>query len=161
MVGVARQTISKWELGETAPDIKQAKILAQIFNISLDELTDNDVKELLIEKVSNTERLAGIVIKILKVMGILIIVWILFFVLSIAVFSFARKNVTAKSELTYITLEDYIGETKCSVEVGEDGTFKCSGLNSEIEKEIRELVNFDDLEETEENILEYFAKLKE
>ena len=24
-VGVARQTISKWELGETAPDLKQAK----------------------------------------------------------------------------------------------------------------------------------------
>lgn len=30
-IGVARQTISKWELGETSPDIKQAKQLAQIF----------------------------------------------------------------------------------------------------------------------------------
>ena len=30
-VGVSRQTISKWELGETSPDIKQAKILADIF----------------------------------------------------------------------------------------------------------------------------------
>lgn len=41
-VGVARQTISKWELGETAPDIKQAQMLSQIFNVSLDELLGND-----------------------------------------------------------------------------------------------------------------------
>lgn len=44
-VGVARQTISKWELGETAPDIKQAQMLSQVFNVSLDELVDNDTKE--------------------------------------------------------------------------------------------------------------------
>lgn len=42
-VGVSRQTISKWELGETAPDIKQAEILSQIFNVSLDELVGNDI----------------------------------------------------------------------------------------------------------------------
>ena len=66
-VGVTRQTISKWELEETTPDINQAKKLSMIFNISLDELVNNDVNSILIEKVSNTERLAGIIIKILKV----------------------------------------------------------------------------------------------
>lgn len=35
-VGVTRQTISKWELEETTPDINQAKKLSMIFNISLD-----------------------------------------------------------------------------------------------------------------------------
>ncbi len=44
-VGVARQTISKWELGETAPDIRQAQILSQIFSVSLDELLGNDTKK--------------------------------------------------------------------------------------------------------------------
>ena len=34
-VGVSRQTISKWELGETAPDIKQAQILSQISCVTL------------------------------------------------------------------------------------------------------------------------------
>ena len=43
-VGVARQTISKWELGETAPDIKQAQALSQIFDVRLDELFGNDLK---------------------------------------------------------------------------------------------------------------------
>ena len=44
-VGVARQTISKWELGETTPDIKQAQTLSQIFNVSLDELLGNGARE--------------------------------------------------------------------------------------------------------------------
>ncbi len=73
-VGVARQTISKWELGETSPDLKQSKELSKIFNVSLDELTDNDIKDVLVEKTSNTEKLAGIILKLIKVIVILIIV---------------------------------------------------------------------------------------
>ena len=73
-VGVARQTISKWELGETSPDLKQSKELSKIFNVSLDELTDNDIKDVLVAKTSNTEKLAGIILKLMKVIVILIIV---------------------------------------------------------------------------------------
>ena len=54
-VNVTRQTISKWELGETCPDIKQAKELSKIFSISLDEMVGNDISEVVVEKVSNTE----------------------------------------------------------------------------------------------------------
>lgn len=73
-VGVARQTISKWELGETSPDLKQAKELSNILKVSLDELTDNDIKDVLVEKTSNTEKLAGLILKLIRVMIILIIV---------------------------------------------------------------------------------------
>ena len=31
-VGVARQTISKWEIGDTTPDINQVKIISKISN---------------------------------------------------------------------------------------------------------------------------------
>ena len=65
-VGVARQTISKWELGETSPDLKQAKELSKIFNVSMDELVDNDVRDILVKKTSNTEKLAGIILKLMK-----------------------------------------------------------------------------------------------
>lgn len=47
-IGVSRQTISKWELNETTPDLKQAIKLAEIFKISLNELTleqNNKLKE--------------------------------------------------------------------------------------------------------------------
>ena len=72
-VGVARQTISKWELGETSPDLKESKELSKIFNVSLDELTDNDIKNVLVEKTSNTEKLAGLILKLMKFMIIFII----------------------------------------------------------------------------------------
>lgn len=47
-LGVSRQTISKWETGETLPDIRQSKKLAVLYNLSLDELIefDIDIKEI-------------------------------------------------------------------------------------------------------------------
>lgn len=47
-LGVSRQTISKWELDETLPDICQSKKLANLYGLSLDELIefDIDVKEI-------------------------------------------------------------------------------------------------------------------
>ena len=40
---VSRQTISKWELGKTIPDIYQSKKLANLYNLSLDELIEFDI----------------------------------------------------------------------------------------------------------------------
>lgn len=97
---VARQTISKWELGETSPDLSQAKQLSQFFNISLDELTDNDIKEVLVTKISNTERLAGIIINILKVFGILLLILviiIIFIIISKNYFEVHQNNIVADS----------------------------------------------------------------
>jgi len=36
-LGVSRQTISKWEVDETLPDIRQSKNLAVLYGLSLDE----------------------------------------------------------------------------------------------------------------------------
>mgnify|MGYP003431248728 CR=1 FL=1 len=69
-LNVTRQTISKWELNETTPDIKQAKELSKISKVSLDELTDNDISNIVVQKVSNTEKLAGLVLKVSKWLGI-------------------------------------------------------------------------------------------
>ena len=85
-VGVARQTISKWEIGDTTHDINQVKIISKIFNISIDELVDNDINNVIVEKVSNTEKLAGITIKILKVFGIMLIVFITLIFLFVIIF---------------------------------------------------------------------------
>ena len=106
---VARQTISKWELGETAPDISQAKKLSQIFAISLDELTNNDIKDILINKVSNTERLAGIIIKVLKLISILIVITIISSILVIICrkyFEVNPNNMVADSFGVYCYVDD-------------------------------------------------------
>ena len=92
-IGVARQTISKWELGETSPDLKQSKELSKVFNVSLDELTDNDIKEVLVEKTSNTEKLAGLTLKLIKfIVVFIIVVPILLIVLKIAIKNINEKN---------------------------------------------------------------------
>ena len=44
-LGVSRQTISKWETGETLPDIHQSKRLAVLYHITLDELVEYDFDE--------------------------------------------------------------------------------------------------------------------
>ena len=47
-LGVSRQTISKWETGETLPDIRQSKQMSILYHVSLDDLIefDMDVKEI-------------------------------------------------------------------------------------------------------------------
>lgn len=42
-LGVSRQTVSKWETGETVPDIRQSKKMALLYHVSLDELIDFDI----------------------------------------------------------------------------------------------------------------------
>ena len=55
-LGVSRQTVSKWELNETLPDIRQAKSMATLYGLTLDELIewDADMQEIqeIIEKTS-------------------------------------------------------------------------------------------------------------
>ena len=43
-LGISRQTVSKWELGETLPDIQQAKKLSTLYHITLDELVEPDLQ---------------------------------------------------------------------------------------------------------------------
>ena len=41
-VGITRQAYAKWEQGLTTPDIEKAAMLADVYGISLDELTGKD-----------------------------------------------------------------------------------------------------------------------
>ena len=89
-LGVTRQTISKWELNETTPDIKQAKELSKIFKISLDELTNNDINNLVIEKISNTEKLAGLVLRVSKYIGICFLITLVIDIITFIIFWFIK-----------------------------------------------------------------------
>ncbi len=132
-VGVSRQTISKWELGETSPDLEEAKKLSKIFNVSLDELVDNDIKELLTEKVSNTEKLAGLILKIIKIFSIGALVLFIVLIALWGVLMYKRKNESGRIiEKTIIcTLHDeeysmgfrFYEETGNIIEAGGDGYF--------------------------------------
>lgn len=104
-LNVTRQTISNWELGQTVPDIFQAKEISKIFNISLDELMDNDIKNILVEKVTNTEKMANTTIRIFKFLSF-IIICILLIVISLNLF-FVIKN---RKETTELQKEQQVQE---------------------------------------------------
>ena len=42
MLSVSRQAVSKWELGQSTPDIETLRKIKQLFNVSYDELLEED-----------------------------------------------------------------------------------------------------------------------
>ena len=162
-VGVSRQTISKWELGETAPDIKQAQVLSQVFSVSLDELTGNDTKEVIYKKVSNTEKLAGLIIKVIKIWGIVILACLIVAVVGIVLFGFVRGegSVEFENNVEKVTFTEVVGEETYIITIGSDGYFEGIGMSDEIKEELMELIVVGDLPTSEDNITDYFIKLRE
>lgn len=55
-LGVSRQTISKWELDVTLPDIQQSKRLSNLYHLTLDELIDFDIDVREIEQIIERTR---------------------------------------------------------------------------------------------------------
>ena len=158
-VGVTRQTISNWELGETSPNPEQLKLLSKVLNVSVDELLDNDQKSVLMQKVNNTEKLSKTIINILKVIGVLFLLMIIILVLNVVIFTYNNSSGNTY-ERTVLSMEETIGENTYIIEIGSDGMFDCYINPSKIKDELFSLVNFDDLGTTEKNIHEYFNKLR-
>lgn len=44
-IGVTRQAVAKWEAGETVPDLDKCKMLAEVFEVSLDDLANYEPEE--------------------------------------------------------------------------------------------------------------------
>lgn len=82
-VNVTRQTISNWELEETAPNPEQLKLLSKALNVSVDDLIDNDLQNVVLSKVKMTEKQTRTIKKILKVF---LIGFIIFLVIDIIAF---------------------------------------------------------------------------
>lgn len=44
-LGISRQTLSKYETGESVPDIEKCKVIADYFEVSIDDLINHSEKE--------------------------------------------------------------------------------------------------------------------
>ena len=77
IIGVTRQTISNWELEETAPNPEQLKLLSKAFNVSADYLLNNDIQNIIVKKVSDTEIVVNAIMKVLKVIGIAFVAFVI------------------------------------------------------------------------------------
>ena len=45
IAGVSRQAVAKWESGETVPDLEKCRLLAEAFEVSLDDLANFEPEE--------------------------------------------------------------------------------------------------------------------
>ena len=158
LLNVTRQTISKWELDETSPDIKQSKEISKLFNISLDELVDNNIQDVLIEKVSNTEKLAGIVIQILKVIGSLLLIWILLCIIAFIFFTAFKKEPAISSHVKEATISCSIEKNDYLISIGSDGYFNCSNCDSKMQEYLWDIIDWSNIDRSVENIDKYFIK---
>ena len=103
MLNVARQTISKWELGETTPEMDKLIKMSEVFNITLDELIKDEKSEQEMVNTnassnSNSQKLADIIIKILKGIGIILIILVIVNVLLAIVGSISFNNLMKEKE---------------------------------------------------------------
>ena len=158
-INVTRQTISNWELGETSPNPEQLKLISKELNVSVDELLDNDVKSVLVEKVSNTEKLAGLVLKVLKWVGIIFIIFLIIDIASLILFTYVHDNKGGidVNMVQQVELNCAIEEDDFVITVGSDGYFNCSNCSKELQMELKDnYVDFGDIEKTANNMIEYF-----
>ena len=88
-VNVTRQTISNWELEETTPNPEQLKSLSKALNVSVDDLIDNDLQNVVLSKVKITEKQTRTIKKILKGM---LITFITIFIIDIIAFIICFTN---------------------------------------------------------------------
>lgn len=153
LINVTRQTISNWELEVTAPNPEQLKMLSKAFNISIDELLNNNINNILVERVSNTEKLAGIIIKILKWISIAFIILLVIDIIAFIFFA-STGNLTQieSSAITNCQIED----KNYQIEFDTSKHFTCENCTIQMKKDIKNLIDFDDISTSIDNIEAYF-----
>jgi transcriptional regulator with XRE-family HTH domain len=98
---VTRQTVSKWELGQTKPDMDKLVEIGKVFNVGIEELTDdenseestNPTKEP--KEKDNTLKIVLIVVGI--IVGIIVIYYIVMGVLAATIF----KGISSQASKIY------------------------------------------------------------
>ena len=154
-IGVTRQTISKWELDETTPDLKQSKDLSKVFNVSLDELVDNDIKNILVEKVSNTEKLAGMVIKALKWIFGIFIGMLIIDIIVFSLFLIFRKQPSSSIDKQE-TLNCSINNKEYVITIGDGTYYDCPNCSKSMNVYLNDITDWANLKDSVKNINKYF-----
>lgn len=101
-LGVSRQTISNWELNITKPDTDHIKKMSKIFHISIDEMLENDIRDIMEEKISNTEKLTNKNTKSIKILLITLYFIILAGLIYVIIYYSTKRDFTSRYEGVYI-----------------------------------------------------------
>lgn len=160
-IGVARQTISKWELNETSPDLESAKKLAQLYHISLDEMVGNPVYSIQEEKHSNVEKLAGILIHFLKWAGIALCVFFILMITLLVPLYVMRIDIRTVShkgaELYSFKMACRIDDQQYLINIHEN-SLECEDCSDAMRIELLNSFDWSDLDSVMESIEVYFEQ---
>ena len=112
-------------------------------------------------KVSNTERLAGIIIKLLKVFGVIFIIYIVFIVIAmigLGIYSYKTNGkIDVDNVASSATMICNLNKEKYQIEFGTNNYFNCDNCSKEMKKELKEIVDFNNLDVSVNNVEEYFT----
>ena len=132
-LNVTRQTISNWELNVTKPDVVQMKKISKLFNISIDELLDNDVNGIVRKKITSIEKMAKINNKNTRIIIITLYLIIMIVLIGIIIYYSTKKDFTDEFEQVIVcTIKDskdgnkyglYPGDYYLYIDLEEDGIY--------------------------------------
>lgn len=100
---VSRQTISKWEAGQTTPELEKLRLLAKEFGITVDELIDDENKNDKIEEKENkiSKKKNKIKILIIFIILIAICIYIVTVIFRLKVIDLINDRIMGASMATY------------------------------------------------------------
>ncbi len=111
------------------------------------------IKYILVNRVTNTERLAGIIIKILKILGIAFIIFLIIDIITLIIFVSTGKVIDVEGSATTIC---QIEDKRYEIEFGTNKYFNCDNCSETMNSELKKLVDFDRIDTSMENIEKYF-----
>ena len=103
-LGVSRQAISKWEVGTSKPDIDNVIKLSKLFEISIDELVNNEIvrTEAISINVKKKDNKQKILIWLRRVMAVLVVIYVVY-----VIYKFVMLFRITQAELKYKELNNY------------------------------------------------------
>ena len=128
------------------PDLNEARKLSQIFNVSLDELTNNNIKDILITKVDNMESITKRIINILKIILLTVIIIIIILVSML----FFKDYFTVSPVSTMQSIECTIKDKEYSYQIWQnfETTYPIDKIitnDDNLKVNVEDYINFDDV----------------
>lgn len=103
-LGISRQAISKWEVGTSKPDIDNIIKISKLFEVSIDELVNNEI--IRTEAISiNVKRKSKKDVLLVWLRRIVIVLAIIYFIN--VIYKFAMLFTITQAELKYKELDNY------------------------------------------------------
>jgi len=154
-LNVSRQSVSKWELNQSMPEIESIKTLSQLFEVSIDDLLNEEVAtyENVNAPYENNNNFSQWIKKHFHYLGYILIIWGIFGILQLSIFAptFSKFKTHNDSIINYSTdFNDNISSEfdQISSDIEVDGS-SLSFTNQ----------GFDDIMKTTENTMSFIVLL--